>query len=122
MTQREKAIAGWGMPLPDWVETLVAACEAGSLRKAAEDMDVSAALISLAVRNCHHAKLDYIEKKVTSLAFKNIDCPVLGSITRQECDTTSSRPFMSINPLYIRLYRACRECGHAANKETHHDR
>ena len=51
MTNREKAEAAWGSPLPGWVEKLAAACDATSVRKVAADMEVSPAIVSLAIRN-----------------------------------------------------------------------
>ena len=85
MTNREKAEAAWGTPLPEWVERLAAACDAKPLRHVAEDMGVSPAIISLAIRNKHHAPLTFIEGKVNQ-----------------------KKPFSTINPLEVQLFRACR--------------
>lgn len=48
MTNREKAEAAWGVPLPDWIEKLATACDGKGLRKTAADLSVSPAIVSLA--------------------------------------------------------------------------
>lgn len=50
MTNREKAEAAWGVPLPDWIEKLATACDGKGLRKTAADLSVSPAIVSLAIR------------------------------------------------------------------------
>lgn len=109
MTNREKAEAAWGSPLPGWVEKLAAACDATSVRKVAADMEVSPAIVSLAIRNKHHAPLDFIENKVKSLLDLSIlPCPILGMISRKDCKDNQQKPFSSINPIAVQLFRACR--------------
>lgn len=109
MTNCEKAEAAWGTPLPEWVERLAAACDAKPLRHVAEDMGVSPAIISLAIRNCHHAPLTFIEGKVKDLLnLAIVPCPVLGMITRHDCRRNQKKPFSTINPLEVQLFRACR--------------
>ena len=109
MTNREKAEAAWGSPLPGWVEKLAAACDATSVRKVAADMEVSPAIVSLAIRNKHHAPLDFIENKVKSLLDLSIlPCPILGMISRKDCTDNQQKPFSSINPIAVQLFRACR--------------
>ena len=109
MTNREKAEAAWGSPLPGWVEKLAAACDATSVRKVAADMEVSPAIVSLAIRNKHHAPLDFIENKVKSLLnLAIVPCPVLGMITRHDCRRNQKKPFSTINPLEVQLFRSCR--------------
>ena len=46
MTNREKAEAAWGVPLPDWIEKLATACDGKGLRKTAADLSVSPAIVS----------------------------------------------------------------------------
>jgi hypothetical protein len=82
------------------------ACDAGSMRKVAADLDVSPALVSLAIRNKHHAGLEYIRARVEA-RLGGVECPVLGAISTQQCRANRNRQFSSINPLAVRLYRAC---------------
>lgn len=125
MNCTEKARAAWGMPLPQWIELLATACDGRSLRKVASDLNVSPAIVSLALRNRHHAPLDFIRHRVESiLGGAIIPCPVLGPIARADCEAHQKLPYMSINPLYVQLFRAYHgEClySHIA-KEDRHDR
>ena len=66
MTNREKAEAAWGVPLPDWIEKLATACDGKGLRKTAADLSVSPAIASLAIRR-NRAKLDFIERRVKDI-------------------------------------------------------
>ena len=124
MTNREKALVAWGQPLPDWVEKLAAACDGASVRKVAANMDVSPAIISLAIRNCHHAPLDFIKDKVKNLLdLAIVPCPVLGAISRRECRENQNRPFSAINPIAVQLFRACRRgCKYSETQQEKHTR
>ncbi|MEG2004577.1 MAG: hypothetical protein RR014_00945 [Bilophila sp.] len=123
MSATSRALMAWGEPLPDWIEALATACDAQSMRKVAADLKVSAALISLALRNCHHAKLDYIMDRVKSMLMVSIvSCPVLGMINTTDCIANQKKAFSSVNPLQVQLYRACHgRCLYSKNKETDND-
>ena len=124
MTAREKAVAAWGNPLPGWIDMLVTACDGRSMRKVATSLHCSPAIISLAINNRHHASLAYIRERVeTILGGMIIPCPVLGMIARNDCEENQKRPYMSINPLYVQLFRACRGgCEYSRiNREDRHD-
>lgn len=108
MTNREKAEAAWGTPLPDWIEKLATACDGKGLRKTAADLSVSPAIVSLAIRR-GRAKLDFIRSRVEHLlGISIIPCPVLGLISRKECRDNQQKPFSSINPIEVQLFRSCR--------------
>ena len=79
MTNREKAEAAWGVPLPDWIEKLATACDGKGLRKTAADLSVSPAIVSLAIRR-GRAKLDFIRSRVEHLlGISIIPCPGLSA-------------------------------------------
>ena len=123
MTIREKAEAAWGVPLPDWIEKLATACDGKGLRKTAADLDVSPAIVSLAIRRSR-AKLDFIERRVKDiLGISIIPCPVLGLISRKDCRDNQQKPFSSINPIAVQLFRSCRgACLYSEiAKEERHD-
>ena len=106
---REKAITGWGEPLPDWIDALAKACDAASLRSVSEKLDVSPALVSLALRNEHHSRLDYIQARVGShLLVSIVPCPALGMIPHTECRARQAEAFSANNPLKAKVFRACR--------------
>jgi predicted transcriptional regulator len=110
------AFSGWGEVLPEWVETLAEACDRSSMRTVAASLGVSPALVSLAVRNAHHARLDFIQRRVEAV-LSGVECPVLGHISAERCHHNQNQPFLSINPLVVRLYRACHgECPYGGSK------
>lgn len=39
-----------------------------------------------------------------------VNCPIMGSISRQQCAAERRKPFAATNPQRVRLYRACRDC------------
>lgn len=110
MSAKELAVTAWGAALPEWIRMMAEDCDASSMRKVALKIGVSPALVSLAIRNKHHSGLGYLEscwnKQITS-----VECPVLGAISGHECRQNQEKKFSSINPLAVRLYRACHgEC------------
>jgi len=114
------ALSGWGerlpMYLPEWVVTLAEACDRSSMRTVAASLGVSPALVSLAIRNAHHARLDFIQARVEAV-LGGVECPVLGHISAERCRQNQDQPFSSINQLSVRLFRACRgECPHGGKK------
>ncbi len=108
MNALEKAIAAWGSVLPDWVRALAEECDESSLRKVAGKLDVSPAMVSLAI-NRKRADLSFIKYPVEKvLMITMVACPVLGVMGKNECLQEQARPFSSANPQRVRIYRACR--------------
>jgi hypothetical protein len=103
-----KAVAAWGEPLPDWVKALAEACDDAGLRKTAAKLDVSPAIISLAV-NRKREGLGFIKEKVEDqLMVTIVSCLILGVIGVEECLREQAQPFSSANPLRVQLFKACR--------------
>lgn len=118
----DKAAAAWGADLPGWVQRLAAACDAGGLNKTAAKIQLSPALVSLVIRRKHHAGYAYAEARVRSILMTPIiSCPVLGLISAAQCRDQQAKPFTSVNPLAVAVYRACRGgCRYWAAKEQNH--
>ena len=118
MKMLAKAKAAWGNPLPDWVKALAEACDDTSLRKTALKLNASPAIVSLAIGN-KREKLDFIKAKVEALLMITIvACPVRGVMGRNECLREQAKPFSSVNPQRVQLYRACRNgCPHYREKK-----
>ena len=118
MSCAAKAKAAWGKELPEWIEVLAGACDREGLRKVAERIGVSPAMVSLAV-NKKRANLDFIRDRVTSAFITGaVDCPVLDVIDKQRCLQEQAAPFSCANPLRVQLYRACRNgCPHYQQKK-----
>ncbi len=113
-TALDLARQGWP-EVPEWVRLLAEACDGSSMRKVAARLGVSPALVSLAIRNKHHAGLGFIRERCETV-FGGVDCPILGPITAKDCQANRDKKFSSINPLAVRLYRACHgECPHGGD-------
>lgn len=109
LSNAAKARLGWGADLPDWVLRLAEECDAGGLNKTAAKMQLSPALVSLVIRKMHHADYAYAEARVRGMLMTPIiSCPVLGLISAEQCRDQQQKPFMSVNPLAVAVYRACR--------------
>lgn len=108
MSTLAKAIAAWGTEMPAWVRTLAIACHGASLRKIAARLDVSPAIVSLAI-NKKRQDLDFIKSRVEQhLMTVQFGCPVLGVISGNRCLEEQAKPFSSVNPQRVQLYKACR--------------
>lgn len=115
----DKARAAWGA-VPDWVAALATACDARGLNRTAEKISMSPALVSLVIRKTHHAGYEYAEARVRNKLMTPLRaCPVLGLISEQQCEGEQAKPFTSVNPLAVAVYRACRDCPYFTNKKHH---
>jgi hypothetical protein len=110
MSMMDKAIAAWGEPLPDWIKALAEACDETSLRKTATKLAVSPAIVSLTVNaKRDRVKLDFVKGRVERvLMIITVACPVLGVININKCLEEQAKPFSSVNPQRVRLFKACR--------------
>lgn len=116
----DKARAAWG-DMPDWVAALAAACDAGGLNRTAEKISLSPALVSLVIRRTHHAGYEYAEARVRNTLMTPLrPCPVLGLIDAARCAEEQARPFTSVNPLAVAVYRTCRSgCRYFTGEKKH---
>ena len=115
---RDRAVAAWGEPLPDWVSALAEGCDRASMREVAVRLGVSPASISLAI-NKRRERPEFVKEKVEAILMISIvACPVMGVMGKLDCDKEQARPFSSANPLRVHLYRACRGgCPHYREKK-----
>ena len=119
-TAVETAMRAWGEAMPDWIESLAAACDKGSQRKIAALLGVSPALINLLINNKYAPRShEAMEARVRGkLMMSIIPCPVLGVIGRIDCLREQARPLVTCNPVSVQLYRACRDgCGYFENTQ-----
>ena len=120
-TNADKARDAWG-EVPDWVQRLAETCDTGGLNQTARKIKMSPALVSLVIRKRHHATYAQAEARVREMLMTPIiSCPVLGLISAEQCHSEQQKPFTSINPLAVAVYKACRGgCRHWAAKEHYH--
>lgn len=84
-TAMSRALAAWS-PLPDWVKSLALAVDNASMRKVAEQIGKSPALVSRILTNSYGARTDEIERMVRArLLADTVDCPLFGPIPLDSC-------------------------------------
>ena len=107
----EKAQQTWPAPAPYWVLCLAKECDATGLRAVAKKLQVSPASVSLAINHKNPAGYTFMQAKVEStFAMKFVPCPLLGVISKDECNEQSKREFTGANALRVKQYQMCKQC------------
>ena len=98
--------------MPDWIDTLAKTCDRSSQRKVAALLGVSPAVINLLINN-KYAPRSHVEMeervRFSALMMTIVACPVLGVIGRPDCQREQAKPLVTVNPLSVQLFRACRD-------------
>lgn len=78
--------------------------------------------LSLAINHKHHSSYGFVEQRTRAMLMAEIlECPALGLISAAQCREEQRKPFTSVNPLAVAVYRACRNgCRHYLSKEKNH--
>ena len=97
-------------PLPDWVAALAQAADATASQSAiGKRIGISASAVSAIIANNYSGSTRIVEAKVRgALMSQRVECPVLGSLARNDCVANQSLPFSAANPQRAQLYKACR--------------
>ncbi len=100
---------GWGENPPSWIVALADACTRTNASEVAKRLDYSTAVISSVLLGSYRGSLAKVEAKVCG-AFMGavVECPVLGEIERDRCETEQGRKFFGTSANRARIYRACR--------------
>ncbi len=102
------ARAGWGDP-PDWVVRLAEECGRSSATDVAKRLGYSVAVVSGVLRRQYRGSLPKVEAKIRGAFMgEQVECPVLGEIERDRCETEQGRKFFGTSANRAKLYRACR--------------
>ena len=106
---------GWGESPPDWIRVLADECRRASATEAAKRLGYSVAVITSVVLGNYRGSLAKVEARVRGAYMGElVDCPVLGEIERDRCETEQTRKFFGTSANRARLYRACRGgCPHS---------
>lgn len=103
-------ISAWGECPPEFIRVLASVvAQEGTNAAAAARLGINRASVSTLLANKYPANTARMERTILS-ATALVNCPVLGAITGDECQTARQKPFLGSNPTRIRLYRACRSC------------
>ncbi len=98
----------------EWVELLRAEVEASGVREVARRLGIGASTVSEVCRGVYRRSGRKVAERVLeALGRGEVECPVLGRISRLECArkrVLSRRARGTGNPLTLRLFRLCPEC------------
>ncbi|WP_436399320.1 hypothetical protein [Roseobacter sp. S98] len=108
------ARAAWGT-VPEWIEALVAACDADGASQSivAARIGRSPSVISSLLRNDYRGNMKRLEDRVRSvICVEQVKCPALGWITSVDCLNwrDEAEELTSASPITVRMFRACRRC------------
>lgn len=98
-----------------WIEVLRRECTATSQARVARRLGYTQATVSAVLQGTYRGNLDRVHAAVEgALMNAQVECPVLGLISRARCVEIQRRPFTPTNPANVALYRACRSgCPHS---------
>ncbi|HRD68226.1 MAG TPA: XRE family transcriptional regulator [Candidatus Competibacter sp.] len=102
---------------PDWLEALRDACAESSQAAVARRLGVSPAMVNQAIKGLYKGDLDRLQGLVEGVLLRQfVDCPAAEDMPKHRCLEHQARPRQSafVNPLFAKLYRACRSgCPHS---------
>jgi hypothetical protein len=115
-TMAEKAAAAFDGAAPDWIAALAELVDREGLRGAGKRIGYSPAALSNVLRARYTGDVARVEEKVRgALLGVTVECPVLGTIGRNECLDWQKKPFAATSSVRVAVYRACRGgCPHSA--------
>jgi glycine cleavage system regulatory protein len=103
-------ISAWGDNPPEFIRVLANLVkESGSNAAAARRLGINRASVSTLLANKYPASTDKMAQAIMAWS-SLVECPVLGAITGDQCQTERNKPFVGSNQMRIRLFRACRSC------------
>ena len=99
----------------EWVELLRAEVEASGVREVAKKLGIGASTISMVCRGIYKRSGRKIKERVMERLCGEVECPVLGRISRLECArkrllAREAGNRATGNPLTLRLFRSCQKC------------
>lgn len=96
---------------PVWVRVLRERCQATSQKKVADELGISAPVVSQILNHSYGGRWKNIQDRVEGAYMGHtVNCPVLGELPTNKCLDYQKLPFVSANPQRVRLRRACRTC------------
>tara|TARA_A100001391_G_scaffold50885_1_gene30982 strand:- start:49111 stop:49524 length:414 start_codon:yes stop_codon:yes gene_type:complete len=113
-TMLEKARTAHGAAMPDWVAELAALVDQIGLKAAGARIGYSGSAISQVCNGKYRGSLATVETEVcAALLSPTVECPVLDTISREDCLAHQTKPFSAASHRSALLYHACRRCPHA---------
>lgn len=118
----EKARSSWKAPCPDWVLELASLADSRRLKGAGQAIGYSAPVVSAVIAGSYAGDLARVEEKVRwTLMTSMVECPVIGSMSRDACIAWQAKPLLATSSLRLRMYRACHGgCTHFRERGADH--
>lgn len=91
---------------------LAEACKhLGTQAKAAQQLKVSAPVISQLLKDSYMGDVDTLASRIRGLWMaETVQCPVMGELGRNHCLDFQKRPLAFTNPQRAALHQACKTC------------
>ncbi len=94
---------------PAWIIALREQVACKGQRAVAKEIGYSPAVVSQVLNNKYTGDLAQVERRVRGAYLgETVHCPVLEEIPANTCLDYQRQKFAAINPLRVRMYRACR--------------
>lgn len=94
---------------PAWILALREQVADKGQRTVAKEIGYSPAVVSQVLNDKYLGDVAQVEKRVRGAYMgETVFCPVLGEIPSNQCMDHQRKPFAPINPMRVRLFRACR--------------
>ncbi|PSU49453.1 transcriptional regulator [Photobacterium frigidiphilum] len=100
-----------------WIEALKTECEQHGQAEISRRIGYSKAVISQVLNGKYsNGNIERVRERVEgALLGKTVDCPMLGDITLDVCQSHQNRKFSVTNPMRVQMYRSCRSgCPHSS--------
>ncbi|MBN57826.1 helix-turn-helix domain-containing protein [Thalassolituus sp. UBA3500] len=96
---------------PLWLDVLAEQCQQSSQRAVAQELNVSATMISQALNGRYPGDIAKLERAVRGAYMgATVNCPVLGELETHRCIANQKQKASSVNPTRVQLFRACQKC------------
>lgn len=83
--------------------------ELGGIRKAGREVGVPPSTLCEYLKGVYKGSPQRVTR-VFEQYIKQIECPVLGRISKEQCAKWCNKPFMATNSFNAKMYKACRGC------------
>lgn len=107
-----KAIAAWGVDMPEWVRLLASACDTTSQRAVAEKLGKSGGYVSRLINRCYLGSYEEAETLVRAvIGEEGVVCPIWGETIPLTSCLRNRRRTDPPNNQALRLYaQRCPTC------------
>jgi hypothetical protein len=93
------------------MELLRTKCAELGQAEVARRLKYSASAVNQALKGSYRGDLTNLLTRVEEVFGSNtFDCPILGKITLGKCAANRRLPFITVNPIRVALWTACRDC------------